>query len=216
MTRLQAGAAGLAAVLLFLLRRFFPKRGVFAAFCAILALAGAALLWTRDAAPPAQTAQRRAHLAEQQALAAEWHAAHQSLIDRMDRNWQQYHRILADFEADAIGIETTHERLLSLAEAAREAEDALDAMEPPRALDDEPYDLVTEVILKARAYARAQRQAILRTAEAADPARQTTDAQEEQSRRLRDVMRRESPAGLFTAKEIMALREAVEPGEEGR
>ena len=80
-------------------------------------------------------------------------------------------------------------------------------------LDGDNYDLVTAVILKARAYASEQRQTIRHTASVSDPEHQITEVQEEQSRRLRDVMRSESPAGLFTAQEISALRENVDVKE---
>ncbi|MCR5030147.1 MAG: hypothetical protein K5982_01625 [Selenomonadaceae bacterium] len=205
-------AAGIAAVvlLLFLVRRFFPKRSVFAIFCAVLLIAGTAFYMTRETKPEPMTAAERAHLAEQQMIVADWYAEYQGFIDQMDHNWQQYHRILSDFDADVIDLTTAHERLTELDETALATLDHLLQMEPPLALDDENYDLVTTIILKARAYAEAQRQTIHHTANVADPETQRTEIQEEQSRRLRDVMRSEAPAGLFTAKEIFALRDNVD------
>ena len=202
--------AALIVLLLFLAQRFFPRRRIFAIFCAVLLCAGAAFLVTHKEKAEPLTAAQRDHIAEQQMLVADWHAEYQGFIEQMDHNWRQYHRILSDFSEDVVDLTTTHERLNELDVEAMKTLDALERMEPPLALDSDNYDLVTAIILKARAYAGAQRQTIRHTADAADPEHQITEVQEEQSRRLRDVMRSESPAGLFTAKEILALRDNVD------
>jgi hypothetical protein len=209
----QAAGVGLVVVLLFLVQRFFPRRGIFAIFCAVLLGAGAILFWTQEEKPAPMTEAERMHVVEQQGMVVDWYTEFQGLIDQMDHNWQQYHRILSDFDADVIDLTTAWERLDELDGAALATLDTLSRMEPPLALDDENYDLVTAIILKARAYAGAQRQTIRHTADVADPEKQLTEVQEEQSRRLRDVMRSEAPAGLFTAKEISALRDNVDTRE---
>ena len=209
----QAAGVGLVVVLLFLVQRFFPRRGIFAIFCMVLLGAGAVLFWTQEEKAAPMTDAERMHIIEQQDMVVDWYAEYQGLIDQMDYNWQQYHRILSDFDADVIDLTTAWERLDELDGAALATLDTLLRMEPPLALDDENYDLVTSIILKARAYAGAQRQTIRHTADVADPEKQLTEVQEEQSRRLRDVMRSEAPAGLFTAKEISALRDNVDTRE---
>lgn len=60
---------------------------------------------------------------------------------------------------------------------------------------------------KTNAYADAQYRTIVLTKAAADPARLRTNDQSEQSRLLQAVMIRESPVGLYTAKEIAAIRD---------
>ncbi len=209
----QAAAAGCLVLLLFLVQRFFPKRGIFAIFCAVLTAAGIAFYTTQEEKQEPITDAQRIHLAEQQMIVADWYAEYQGLIEQMDHNWKQYHLILADFNEDIIDLTTTRERLDELDETALSILDTLAEMEPPLALDDENYDLVTAIILKTRSYAAAQRQTIRHTANLADPEHQVTEVQEEQSRRLRDVMRSESPAGLFTAKELSTLRDNVDTKE---
>ncbi|MBO5515696.1 MAG: hypothetical protein IJ631_05135 [Schwartzia sp.] len=210
MVWLKAAGIGALVVLLFLVQRFFPRRGIFAIFCLVLLGAGAVLFMTQEEKTAPMTAAERDHISEQQGMVVDWYTEYQGLIDQMDHNWQQYHRILSDFDADVIDLTTAWERLDELDGAALSTLDALMRMEPPLALDDENYDLVTTIILKARAYATEQRQTIRHTADVADPEKQLTEVQEEQSRRLRDVMRSEAPAGLFTAKEISALRDNVD------
>ena len=210
MVWLKAAGIGALVVLLFLVQRFFPRRGIFAIFCLVLLGAGAVLFMTQEEKTAPMTAAERDHISEQQGMVVDWYTEYQGLIDQMDHNWQQYHRILSDFDADVIDLTTAWERLDELDGAALSTLDALMRMEPPLALDDENYDLVTTIILKARAYATEQRQTIRHTADVANPEKQLTEVQEEQSRRLRDVMRSEAPAGLFTAKEISALRDNVD------
>ena len=210
MVWLKAAGIGALVVLLFLVQRFFPRRGIFAIFCLVLLGAGAVLFMTQEEKTAPMTAAERDHISEQQGMVVDWYTEYQGLIDQMDHNWQQYHRILSDFDADVIDLTTAWERLDELDGAALSTLDALMRMEPPLALDDENYDLVTTIILKARAYATEQRQTIRHKADVANPEKQLTEVQEEQSRRLRDVMRSEAPAGLFTAKEISALRDNVD------
>lgn len=210
MVWLQAVGVGCFVLLLFLVQRFFPRRGIFAIFCLVLLGAGVVFFMTQEEKTAPMTAAERDHISEQQGMVVDWYTEYQGLIDQMDHNWQQYHRILSDFDADVIDLTTAWERLDELDGAALSTLDALMRMEPPLALDDENYDLVTTIILKARAYATEQRQTIRHTADVADPEKQLTEVQEEQSRRLRDVMRSEAPAGLFTAKEISALRDNVD------
>lgn len=209
----EALGAALLVLLLFLAQRFFPRRGIFAIFCAVLLCAGAAFYITQKEKTEPMTAAKREHIAEQQMIVADWYAGYQGLIDEMDHNWRQYHRILSDFDADIIDLTTAYERLDELDAEAIKTLDTLERMEPPLTLDDDNYDLVTAIILKTRAYAAEQRQTIRHTANVADPDHQSTEVQEEQSRRLRDVMRSESPAGLFTAREISALKENVDARE---
>ena len=210
MTWMQGAALCAAAIVLFALGRFFPNRRIFALFCAALVISALFILSRDEPKAGPMTAAELAHTEAQQELVVEWYEEFQGCVERMDYNWRQYHRILSDFDTDTTGLEETFGRLAKLSTEARETEAVLEKMEPALALDDENYDLVTAVVMKARAYARAQRLTIEHTATAADPEKQTDEAQEAQSRRLREVMHKESPAGLFVAQEITALRENVE------
>ncbi len=206
----QSLALALGVLLLFLLHRFLPSRKVFFLFLLVIAAAGAfAWFYPREASPPAATPEERAHLARQQAIVSEWFAQYQGLVEQLDHNWQQYHRILSDFDEDVISVETAYTRLRQLEFPAAQVAGTLEQMDPPVELDDASYDIVTDMIFKTRAYANAQLRTIRLTAGAADPATLLSNQQEEQSRRLRDVMITESPAGLFTAENIKALRESV-------
>ena len=81
-------------------------------------------------------------------------------------------------------------------------------------VNDGCYDLLTEVVNKTNAYAEAQYRAIALTRAAADPANLKTDDQAQQSKMLQTIMIRESPVGLYTAKEITAIRQYLDIPEE--
>lgn len=207
-------AAALAAALLFFLpRRFFPKRRPVA--LALFLLAGGAFLFSSQESPrpAAVSLAEKAHIAAQQEAVATWYAEYQRLIGSLDHNWQQYHHILSDFSEDLIDLETTYARLTELEAAAAEEKARLKEMPPPAALDETNRGLVEAIRQKTEIYAAAQHNAIRRTLLAADPERQTSQRQEEQSRRLRKVMITESPAGLFTANELTALRQNLRTPE---
>ena len=106
-------------LLLFLAQRFFPRRRIFAIFCVVLLCAGAAFFLTHREKTEPMTPAERDHVAEQQMIVADWHAEFQGLIEQMDHNWRQYHRILSDFNEDVIDLTTTHERLNELEDSNR-------------------------------------------------------------------------------------------------
>ena len=125
----------------------------------------------------------------------------------MDHNWQQYHRILSDFKADNISIQTIYLRLTQLENEAAKTKNSLRQLNPPISLSDNNYDLLIEVMKKTRKYATEQHRTISLTRAAADPAGPLPEKQEDQSRLLEEVMIRESPSGLFTAAEISSIRD---------
>lgn len=204
------GAAVFAAALFFFFaRHFFPKRRTLRFLGLTLIAVGAFFLCQME--PPSRRAvispEEKAHITAQQQIVAAWYADYQRLIERLDHTWQQYHRVLSDFSEDIIDIETTHERLIAVEAMAADGEAQIKRLAPPDALDEANHDLVAAILKKTQTYAEAQHQTIRLTALAADPERQTSTQQEEQSRQLRERMITESPAGLFTANELTALRE---------
>ena len=106
-------------------------------------------------------------------------------------------------------------RLTQLEKDSGELRERIARHTPPRELSDANYDLVTGITVKTNAYAEAQYRTIALSKAAADPANIRSDDQEEQSRMLQSIMNRESPAGLFIASEVSALRDNLTlPAEE--
>lgn len=200
----------IAILLLALLYRHLPNRRIFWYFCCTLALTGCiayAFVNSSHPAEPAISKEEKYAMQEQQHIFMTWYADYQKDIDQLDHNWQLYHAILENFKEDSISIQTAYVRLKQLEDESRQLRDRIMQKSPPLALNDICYDLLIEVMQKTREYAEAQYRTIALTRAAADPIHLRSDDQEEQSRSLQGIMIKESPAGLFTAREISAIRD---------
>jgi hypothetical protein len=209
--------AVIALCLLLLLYHYLPNKKIFACFCLTLLLAGgiAYQYWPApEPAPAPISEQERYELMQQQQIFAAWYSDYQKDLEELDRNWQWYHHIIENFKEDNISIQTTFVRLKQLDQDSQKLRDRIALHAPPVALNDGCYDLLTEVVNKTNAYAEAQYRAIALTRAAADPANLKTDDQAQQSKMLQTIMIRESPVGLYTAKEITAIRQYLDIPEE--
>ena len=209
--------AALGILLLGLLYHYLPNKKIFLCFCLTLLLAGVIAYHFRPApaaAPPPMSEQERYELQQQQQIFAAWYADYQRDLDELDRNWQWYHHIIENFKEDNISIQTAFVRLKQLDQDSQKLRDRIALHAPPVALNDGCYDLLTEVVNKTNTYAEAQYRTIALTRAAADPANLKTDDQAEQSKILQTIMIRESPVGLYTAKEISSIRQALVIPEE--
>ena len=206
-------------VLLILLHHYIARKRVFWLFFAVLLFTGGVswyLYPRQEPAPPSLTQEERDELAAQQEIFAAWYRDYQKQVDQLDNNWQRYHHILENFKEDNISIQTAYVRLTQLEKDSGELRERIARHTPPRELTDANYDLVTSITVKTNAYADAQYRTIALSKAAADPANIRSNDQEEQSRMLQSIMNRESPAGLFIASEVGALRDNLTlPADEG-
>lgn len=205
--------------LLCLLYRYLPNKKIFAYFCFTLAAAGLIVYFTWPHNEPKNetviTAEERYERQQQQQIFSDWYKNYQHDIAELDRNWQWYHQTLENFKEDNISIQTAYVRLKQLDEDSKKLKERIASNAPPIALNSNCYDLLIEVMKKTNAYADAEYKTITLTRAAADPANMPTNDQAEQSKILQTVMLRESPVGLYTAKEIIAIREYLSlPPEE--
>ena len=210
--------AAIAVVLLALLYHYIPSRKIFFAFFFVLCAASAIVFFAWPSPHRNSDAvisqEMREERQQQQQIFAGWYKDYQKDIEDLDRNWQRYHKILADFKADIISIQTAYLRLSQLEKDSQALDTRIASRTPPLALNDTCYDQSIELVRKAHVYAEAQHRAIALTRADADPANLKTDDQEEQSRMLQAVMIRESPPALFIADEIAAIRNYLALPEE--
>lgn len=202
-----------ALILFGLLYHYLPSRKIF--FCFVLTLLAAggivSFCWpAKEPAPSVMTEEEFRSKMEQQQIFAAWYAGYQKDIAELDRNWQWYHTILENFKEDHISIQTAYLRLKQLDQDSQKLRDKIRRNAPPVTLNDDCYDLLAEVMKKTNDYTDAQCRTIALTKAAADPANIRSNDQAEQSRMLQSIMIRESPAGLYTAKEISAIRDALD------
>lgn len=203
------------AVALFALYKFLPNRKIFIFFCATLVIVFcvSAIIQMRYNKEEVVSRAEIEEIRHQQQIFSEWYAAYQKDIDHLDRNWQLYHSIIKSLKTAEIYELSTYEQLLELETDALEEQAKINALKVPAGLNEEYAVLILEIIKKTQNYVDAQTKTISTVRMAADPV-YFTDLKNLNAI-IKNVTIRESPAGLFTATEIAAIREMlVVPGEE--
>ena len=205
----------IAAAALFALYKFLPNRKSFIYFCG--ALLG--IFCISAFVQGLRSQQALINLAEmdeiraQQKIFSDWYAAYQKDIDHLDHNWQLYHSLVETLKNADVYELSTYEQLSDLETDALAERAHIHALNVPYGLDEECSAAILEIIRKTGAYVDAQTKTISAARAAANP-----DAfinLYALNRRIKDLTIRESPAGLFTAAEISAIREKLTiPGED--
>lgn len=200
--------AGIATAVLY---KFSPTRQMFITICSLLVMVFGMSVFIHNSQVQ-QEQITRAQLEELQArqkIFGDWYAAYQKDIDSLDRNWQSYHNILDGLnttDAQSFNAEAIYERLKELEQESIDEQVKIYILKPPSGLDEENRALVEAIINKTQRYVDAQTQTISKSATVANPPVEL----ETLKLRLRDIMIRESPEGLFTAQEISAIRSALD------
>ena len=198
-----------AVVTLALLYKFAPSRKIFMIICAgLLAVFVASIFVSEHNRQEKLSRTQIEELLERQKIFGDWYAAYQKDIDSLDRNWQSYHNIidgLKTVDAQNFNAEAFHMRLFDLEQESIEEQLKIHMLAAPSGLDEESRELVELVIRKTQKYVDAQTKTISLSAKAAVPPVEL----EPLKLKLRDIMIRESPEGLFTAQEISAIRSAL-------
>lgn len=200
--------AGVATAVLY---KFSPTRQMFITICSLLVMVFGMSVFIHNSQVQ-QEQITRAQLEELQArqkIFGDWYAAYQKDIDSLDRNWQSYHNILDGLnttDAQSFNAEAIYERLKELEQESIDEQVKIYILKPPSGLDEENRALVEAIINKTQRYVDAQTQTISKSATVANPPVEL----ETLKLRLRDIMIRESPEGLFTAQEISAIRSALD------
>lgn len=204
----------LAAAALIALYKFLPNRRVFIFLCATLTIVFciSAFIQIRSSRQAVISRAEIEHILKQQKIFGDWYAAYQKDIDHLDRNWQLYHRIIETLKTDEIYELSTYELLEELENDALEEQEKIHALKVPDDLDLESAALLSVIIKKTCNYVDAQTKIISTVRKAADP--ENFKDLKTLNRIIKEITIRESPAGLFTASEVAAIREMlVVPGE---
>ena len=198
-----------AVVTLALLYKFAPSRKIFMIICAgLLAVFVASIFVSEHNRQEKLSRTQIEELLERQKIFGDWYAAYQKDIDSLDHNWQSYHNIidgLKTVDAQNFNAEAFHMRLFDLEQESIEEQLKIHMLAAPSGLDEESRELVELVIRKTQKYVDAQTKTISLSAKAAVPPVEL----ENLKLKLRDIMIRESPEGLFTAQEISAIRSTL-------
>ena len=199
-----------AIVMLIFIYKFSSSQKIFVIICTLLILVfgASALFRIQQIEQEKITRAQLEELQERQRIFGEWYASYQKDIERLDRNWQSYHNIIEGLkttDAQSFNAEAIYSRLKELEQESVDEQLKIYMLDAPQELDEDNRVLVEAVIIKTQRYVDAQTRTISLSATAANP---PVDL-ENLRLRLQDIMIRESPEGLFTAQEILAIRSAL-------
>ncbi|MBR6012219.1 MAG: hypothetical protein IK062_00375 [Selenomonadaceae bacterium] len=201
------------------LYRFFPNKKIFTYFCFLLIIVFcvSAFIQYKTSEQRIMTREQIEEIRLQQNIFGNWYAEYQKDIDALDRNWQLYYQIVESLKTAEIYEYSTYEQLQDLKLSAVDEQLKIYDLEVPKELDDECHILLAEVIKKTKIYSDAQVKIISAVCSAANPDNSENFDLQVLNKFIKEITIRESPAGLFTAKEISEIRDRLTvPGEGGK
>ena len=200
-----------------LLYRFLPNRKIFIYFCVLLIFVFGASAFFQYKLSQEQmiTREQIEEIRAQQKIFADWYAAYQKDIEQLDRNWQVYYQIVETLKSAEIYEYATYEQLRELEWAAVDEQVKIYNLNVPPEFDAESHELLAQVIQKTKNYSDAQVKVISTVCTAANPEGVENFDLQALNKKIKDITIRESPAGLFTAAEISAIRDKLIVPEEG-
>ncbi len=150
----------------------------------------------------------QASFIREQMSVAGWYNDYKKILDGLNNNWYQYHKIAAAFTNDEISAQTVRIRMLELYAASQELSQTLDATYIPDNLSDANHNLVLRVLNKTKAYAASQQKIFEQSVYAVDEKNlQLVPGHEEQVNNLKKIMILHNPLTLDIAEDIASLRE---------
>ncbi len=204
----------LAAAAMVALYKFLPNRKIFICLCSVLVIVfcASAVIQIQRSQQEVISRTEIENIRQQQKIFSDWYAAYQKDIEHLDRNWQLFYSIVESLKTAEIYEFSTYEQLEELELDALDEQAKIHSFKVPADLSLECSELIWEIIKKTRAYVDAQTKTISAVRKAAAP--ENFKDLKSLNRAIKDITIRESPAGLFTATEVAAIREIlVVPGE---
>lgn len=191
------------------------KKKLFPYFLLALLIALPFIFKTPPADEPAtMTMEAKNQVFKEQALFDPWYTEYKKDLDRMDGNWQQFHKIFRSFKNDEISIETAHSRLTSLLLKTKEFKDKFDQQKPPDKLNEINYAIVAAIIEKTKIFATQQDKVVANAINATAPNHLARTQHPEQVKLLEKIMVLDRPDNLDIAQEIMRLKANLTVKEE--
>lgn len=193
---------------LIIIYKFLPNKKIFPYLCVALLIVFAASAFIQNRYNnEVLTRAQIEELQNRQNIFGEWYAEYQKDINSLDRNWQRYYSIVETLKTAEIYEYTVYEQLMDIERESIEEQRHIQSLTVPPELDRESAELLARVIDKTKIYVDAQVKTISLTRQAANPA-SVTDVNA-MNKRINEINIRESPAGLFTATEIAAIRDIL-------
>ena len=198
-----------AAIILAVLYKFFPRKKIFVYFCLLLVIVFSisALVNSRQAETEKISQEQIFLLQQQQKIFSDWYASYQKDIDKLDRNWQLYYDIVETLRTAEVYEQVTFEQLTDLENDVVDEQIKIHNLQPPPELEEDCRIILSEVIRKTQVYSDAQAKTVTAVKAVANP--ETVKDLGEMNKKIKDITIREVPAGLFTAQEISAIRDKL-------
>jgi len=203
-----------AAIILAVLYRFFPRKKIFVYFCLLLVIifSISAFVNSRQVTEEKITQEQIFAIQSQQKIFGDWYANYQKDIDRLDRNWQVFYDIVETLKTAEVYEEITFEQLQELESEVIDEQIKIHNLQPPPELEEDCRIILAELIRKTQIYSDAQAKTVSAVKEIANP--KTVKDLAEMNKQIKKITLREVPAGLFTAAEISAIRDKLTLPEE--
>lgn len=193
------------------------KKIIRVAFVLVVVLAGFALGFIvfgdkKDGALSAT--EQKAQIQRDRELFVDWYEDYKHNLEQLDFCWQQYHRIRRDYLSEEIDGETAAERLKTLRQKQVLIIEDIHREIPPQTLTPKFYEKVVPLYKKLTLYSTAQGNAVASSLALLNGENLERFEDAELARKLEETAVAESPAALFTAGDIAAVRSHLElPGE---
>lgn len=184
------------------------RRKLYPLFLICLLAASAYVVYSAKNEKPAEmTVEEKAQILREYPVFSDWYTSYKKDLDKMDANWQQYHKLIKAFSNDEIGIETLHTRLVELKLKTGEFKNKYAELKPPEPLTSANCALVAAIIEKTRTYTAAQDRAVTQSADATAPENLTAARHHEQTKLLEKIMVMNAPDNLNIAQEVLEIRD---------
>jgi len=206
----------IAAIILAVLYRFFPRKKIFVYFCLLLVIVFSisAFINSRQVTQEKITQEQIFAIQSQQKIFGDWYADYQKDIDKLDRNWQVFYDIVETLKTAEVYEEITFEQLKELEKEVVAEQIKIHNLEPPPELEEDCRIILAEMIRKTQIYADAQVKTVSTVKAVANP--ETVKDLAEMNKQIKNITLREVPAGLFTAAEISQIRDKLTLPEESQ
>ena len=206
----------IAAIILAVLYRFFPRKKIFVYFCLLLVIifSISAFINSRQVEQEKITQEQIFAIQSQQKIFGDWYADYQKDIDKLDRNWQVFYDIVETLKTAEVYEEVTFEQLQELEKEVVAEQIKIHNLEPPPELEEDCRIILAEMLRKTQIYADAQVKTVSAVKAVANP--ETAKDLAEMNRQIKNITLREVPAGLFTAAEISQIRDKLTLPEESQ
>lgn len=193
--------------ILLALYKILPNKKFFPYFCILFCFAfcGAVYLNNKNAEQEKISQEKIAALQLQQKIFSDWYANYQKDIDTLDRIWKNYFDFVENVKSAKTFDKKFSQQIADIEIEAIDEQIKIHNLKIPEELDAEIKKILAELIRKTQIYSDTQVKIVSSVKNFSNP--DSVKNISDLNKKIKNITIRESPAGLFTANEISAIRE---------